>query len=87
MYHKLFKDALEPMHRSDAPGPELKKWAEEAGYVNVTETIVPLPIGLWPRDKRLVRAAFTLSFPSSLLFILSYASLKMPDPKLVKRFG
>jgi hypothetical protein len=75
------------MHRSYAPGPELKKWAEEAGYVNLTEDIIPLPIGLWPRDKRLVRAAFTLSLPSSLLFILSYAGLKISNPKSVKGFG
>ncbi|PMD56022.1 uncharacterized protein K444DRAFT_633123 [Hyaloscypha bicolor E] len=30
-YHKLLKDAIDTMHPSYAPGPELKKWAEEAG--------------------------------------------------------
>jgi hypothetical protein len=56
-------DAIEKMNREYAPGPELKKWAEEAGYVNVTEKILPLPIGLWPKDKKLVRR-FRISFPS-----------------------
>ena len=42
------------MRREYSPGPGLKKWAEEAGYVNVTEKIVPLAIGMWPKDKKLV---------------------------------
>ena len=54
-YHKLMVGAIETMHREYAPGPKLKKWAEEAGYVNVTETIIPLPIGMWPKNKKLVR--------------------------------
>ncbi|CZR67798.1 related to methyltransferase [Phialocephala subalpina] len=52
-YHKLLKDAIDTMRREYSPGPQLKRWAEEAGYVNVTEEIIPLPIGMWPRDKRL----------------------------------
>ncbi|KFY83898.1 hypothetical protein V500_09805 [Pseudogymnoascus sp. VKM F-4518 (FW-2643)] len=52
-YHKLVEDAIAKMHREYAPGPNLKKWAEEAGYVNVTERIIPLPIGVWPKDKEL----------------------------------
>jgi hypothetical protein len=75
------------MHRTYAPGPELKKWAEEAGYVNVTEEIIPLPIGLWPKDKRLVRTAFTLLFPASLLFMLSYAGLKIFNPMPMNGYG
>ena len=54
-YHKLIEDAIAKMHREYSPGPNLKKWAEEAGYVNVTERIIPLPIGVWPKDKDLVR--------------------------------
>jgi hypothetical protein len=42
------------MNREFAPGPGLKKWAEDAGYVNVTEIIIPLPIGTWPMDKKMV---------------------------------
>jgi len=75
------------MHREYAPGPELKKWAEEAGYINVREEIIPLPIGIWPRDKRLVCVASILSFLSSVLFILSCARLKTSNPKPPKEFG
>lgn len=75
------------MHRSYAPGPNLKKWAKEAGYVNVTEEIVPLPIGIWPRDKRLVRTAFAVFFLSILLFMLLYASVKSPIPHLLRKMS
>ena len=39
------------MKRSYTPGPELKVWAKQAGYVNITEKVVPVPIGTWPKDK------------------------------------
>jgi SAM-dependent methyltransferase len=54
-YHKLLYDALDTIGRSYTPGPNLKKWAEDAGYTNVTAHVYPMPIGMWPRDKKLVR--------------------------------
>lgn len=30
--------------------PRIKRWMEEAGFVNVTEIIQPWPIGGWPKD-------------------------------------
>jgi len=30
--------------------PRMKKWLEEAGFINVTEYRVPWPIGTWPKD-------------------------------------
>ena len=53
-YHDLCYEALNIVGASYAPGPELKKWAKEAGYINVTEKVTPLPIGMWPKDKLLV---------------------------------
>ena len=50
-YHQLLYDGCDQMKRSYTPGPELKVWAEQAGYVNVTEKVVPVPIGTWPKDK------------------------------------
>lgn len=35
------------------PGPKLKNWVKEAGFVNVTEKVFPFPVGTWPKDKRL----------------------------------
>ena len=50
-YHKLLRDGCNQGKRSPAPGPKLKEWAEQAGYVNVTEQVVPIPLGMWPKDK------------------------------------
>ena len=36
------------------PGPKLKGWAESAGYVSVTETVVTMPIGRWQEGKKQV---------------------------------
>lgn len=37
--------------RSFSPGPHIRRWMEEAGYVNVKEYPFKLPIGVWPKDK------------------------------------
>lgn len=50
-YHKLLCDSLEQIKRPTAPGPELKKWAEQVGYVNVTERVQAMPLGTWPKEK------------------------------------
>jgi SAM-dependent methyltransferase len=36
------------------PGPRLEQWAREAGFVDIRVIRQPLPIGLWPRDKKMV---------------------------------
>lgn len=36
------------------PGPKLKKWAEDAGFVNIKEHVFKVPHGTWPKDPRLV---------------------------------
>jgi hypothetical protein len=35
------------------PGPKLENWVKEAGFVNVVAKVFPLPLGTWPKDKRL----------------------------------
>lgn len=32
-------------------GSEIKGWMQEAGFINVTEVIIPWPIGTWPKDR------------------------------------
>ncbi|OAX77124.1 hypothetical protein ACJ72_08581 [Emergomyces africanus] len=39
--------------REPCPGPKLKGWMKDAGFVNITERIVPLPLGTWPKDPKL----------------------------------
>lgn len=40
--------------KEPCPGPKLRGWMSDAGFVNVTERKVRLPIGPWPRDARQV---------------------------------
>ena len=49
-YHILLSEGLNRINRTISPGPELKKWVEQAGYVNVTEKVLPLPLGTWPKE-------------------------------------
>lgn len=52
------------------PGAKLKKWAEEAGFVNIKEHVFKVPFGPWARDPRLVRPSFF--FYNVLAFTDSY---------------
>lgn len=36
------------------PGPKLRKWAEDAGFVAIKEHVFKLPYGAWPKDPKLV---------------------------------
>lgn len=53
-HHRLLCGACEKIGRTPSPGSHLKKWAEQAGFKNVHEQVLPVPIGLWPKDKKLV---------------------------------
>jgi hypothetical protein len=33
---------------------QLEKWMKDAGFINVENVFLPLPIGPWPKDKKLV---------------------------------
>ncbi|KAN0116888.1 S-adenosyl-L-methionine-dependent methyltransferase [Hyaloscypha variabilis] len=50
-YHQLLFKASDIMHRDWKPGAHLKKWVEEAGFENVEEQVLVVPIGTWPKDK------------------------------------
>ncbi|KAK2803770.1 hypothetical protein FQN51_003000 [Onygenales sp. PD_10] len=39
--------------REPCPGPKLKSWMKNAGFVNITEKIIPLPLGTWPKNPKL----------------------------------
>jgi hypothetical protein len=43
-------EASEKNNRDTTPGPKLKGWLQEAGFINVREHIFKLPIGKWPKD-------------------------------------
>ena len=48
---KKFK--LEP-----EPGPKLEGWVRDAGFENIHQRLLPIPVGQWPKDKKLVLATF-----------------------------
>ncbi|KAL3424472.1 methyltransferase domain-containing protein [Phlyctema vagabunda] len=53
MCHENTKKCCEVLGREYSPGPKLKERVEAAGYENVTEIVVPVPVGIWPRDRKL----------------------------------
>lgn len=57
-YHNLIYEALDKIQRNYAPGPRLKEWVGKAGFVGVTEEVLSVPIGMWPKERRFVRISF-----------------------------
>lgn len=52
---KMLLDASKKSHREPCPGPQLERGLIDAGFTNVVSRRMRLPIGLWPKDKHLVR--------------------------------
>ncbi|KAI9783245.1 MAG: hypothetical protein M1839_004085 [Geoglossum umbratile] len=56
-----FTDAFRSWGRDPSPGPSLQSWIEGAGFVNITQHCLKVPIGLWPREPRFKEiGAYTL---------------------------
>ena len=47
-------EALKSFDREPEPGPKLEQWVRDAGFENVHHELLPIPCGLWPKDKRFV---------------------------------
>ncbi|KAK4205053.1 S-adenosyl-L-methionine-dependent methyltransferase [Triangularia verruculosa] len=45
--------ACDKIGRTMDPAPSMKKWAEDAGFINVEVQKFRLPVGSWPKDARL----------------------------------
>ncbi|EFR01927.1 UMTA [Nannizzia gypsea CBS 118893] len=45
--------AAEKIGQTACPGPHLARWAREAGFVNITERKMKVPIGPWAKDPKL----------------------------------
>ena len=45
---------------STQPGPQLEGWLKAAGFINVTVHRLPMPLGVWPKDKNHVSIALML---------------------------
>lgn len=73
-HHELLCSAFEKIGRTPYPGPDLKKWVKDAGFVNVTEEVLPVPVGRWPKDMKWVSCSldFFLTNVIDFLFFLLF---------------
>lgn len=51
---ELALEACDKIGRTGKPGPYLAQWLTEAGYQNVHHLVYKLPLGTWPKEKKLV---------------------------------
>ncbi|KAL3422601.1 hypothetical protein PVAG01_06757 [Phlyctema vagabunda] len=60
----LLRGACNTIGRLLDPGPHLKGWVQDAGFENITHRIVPFPVGLWPKERKLkeIGAFMTLQY-------------------------
>ena len=61
-FNHEFLKACRTAHMDPCPGPSLKGWMTEAGFVDVKAEKFVLPVGTWPADKHLVRNCLMGSF-------------------------
>jgi len=45
--------ALKSFGLEPEPGPKLEQWVRDAGFENVNHQLLPIPVGPWPRDRRM----------------------------------
>lgn len=64
--YELLREACDKVNRPITIGVHLKRWAEEAGFKNVHHKVIPLPLGTWPKDPKMVP-----SFTNQLLLFSS----------------
>ncbi|KAF3927348.1 hypothetical protein ABW21_db0203263 [Orbilia brochopaga] len=48
---KIMQEACEASGATFQVASNMKKWCEDAGFTEVTQTYFKIPIGPWPRDK------------------------------------
>lgn len=46
-------EGLKSIGHEAEPGPKLKGWVEQAGFININHSLLPIPTGTWPKDKTL----------------------------------
>jgi hypothetical protein len=54
-YYKAIIPAFEKIGYNPRPGPSLKQWFKDAGFINVHVTPYRVPIGTWAKDPYYVR--------------------------------
>ncbi|KAF2649012.1 S-adenosyl-L-methionine-dependent methyltransferase [Lophiostoma macrostomum CBS 122681] len=49
----MLREGVKKLGLEANPGPQLEGWMKDAGFINVSAKCLPLPVGTWPKDKRL----------------------------------
>ena len=49
---KLFREVGDKSGMTFEPAQRLKEWMEQAGFVNVQQKIIQVPVGQWPKDEK-----------------------------------
>ena len=52
-WSKTVREGVKQMGLEPNPGPQLEGWMKDAGFINVHARCLPLPVGTWPKDKKL----------------------------------
>ena len=55
--------------REPSPGPLLEGWMKDAGFVDVVAEKIPMPVGTWAVDKRLVSTPISTRREPSHVFL------------------
>ena len=66
----LKKAGVEP-----EPGPKLEGWVKEAGFTNIHHKLLPIPVGVWPKNRKLVSSPKPIFF-FTLLFAKKFLSVQ-----------
>jgi SAM-dependent methyltransferase len=53
-------EACEKIGRTMDPAPSMKKWVQDAGFVEIKQESFKLPVGSWPKDPRLKQIGLLL---------------------------
>jgi hypothetical protein len=56
-------EGIKKINLEPEPGPKLEGWVRNAGFENIHHRLLPIPVGQWPKDKKLVLATFL--FPTT----------------------
>ncbi|KAL4989597.1 S-adenosyl-L-methionine-dependent methyltransferase [Aspergillus falconensis] len=52
-FYELLREALDKINRPVTIGKELKRIVDQTGFVNVHHKVFQLPLGTWPRERRM----------------------------------
>jgi len=59
----LILEAARKAERDPCPGPSLESWVRDAGFTEIHHEKMQLPIGTWPKDKKLVSSSAIAAEP------------------------